>query len=72
MNATQMINAMEWVEVSPLYEADTRRMVRDERFALLAAVRTRDASQIQAATREAKTVCQMWDVDLRKVRLPET
>ena len=71
MNASQMIAAMDWVEVSSEYEADTRRMILEERESLTAAVKSGDGTDIQAAMAEAQRVATMWGVDLARVKLPQ-
>ena len=48
-------------EVDPTRAADTRRMLRNERFALAAALRSGDATKIAAARDEALRVAQMWE-----------
>ncbi len=70
MNATQIINALEWVEVSNCYEADTRRQMRAEREALAAAVQSGDAIKIGMVVTETKRVAKMWGVDLENIRMP--
>lgn len=62
MNATQLITQLELAEVSSEHAGDTRRMMRDERFALVAAVRSGDAKAIKDATIEAQRVAKMWGV----------
>ena len=64
MNAAQMISKLEMIEVSSKIENDTRRMMRNERFALLAAVASRDGGKLKAAMAEAVKVADMWGVSL--------
>jgi len=66
MNATQLLNRLEWVEVDSQYatEPDLRQIIREERYALTNAIRRGDGQQIQAAMAEARRVADMWHVDL--------
>lgn len=64
MNANQIISALSFAEVSSQYDAETRRMMRDERETLTAAARSGDAVRISAAAEEARRVAKMWGVDL--------
>ncbi len=68
MNARQTIAAIEWVELNPRYEGDTRRMMRQERFSLLAAVGSGNAGTIGESLREAHRVAKMWGVNLETRR----
>ena len=63
--AQQIITRLSRVEVSARYDAQTRRMMRDERVALTAAVQSRDQSRIRAAMAEAQRVAEMWGVACR-------
>jgi hypothetical protein len=46
-------------------------MIREERFALTAALQSGDAQRIAHAKAEALRVCGMYEVDPAHVRLPE-
>lgn len=61
-SAHLLIARLTRTEVSPRYDAQTRRMMRDERFALTAAVHSRDRARILAAMAEARRVAAMWHV----------
>jgi hypothetical protein len=64
MNAGQMITKLTYAEVDSNLAADAQRMMRDERFALSAAVESKDGDKIAAAMEEAKRVAAMWGVSL--------
>lgn len=64
MNATQILSKLEWAEVNGKLEPDTRRMMRNERFAVKAAVESGDGRKIKAAIAEALSVADMWGVGL--------
>ena len=70
MNAAQMIDAIQWIEVSSEYATDTQRIMREERDALTLAVRSGDGQRIAAAMDETRRVARMWGVDLADVRMP--
>lgn len=63
MNAQQIITKLTWIEVSPEYAPDCRRVLREERFALMAAVKSGKAQEISAAMSEARRVCEMWGIE---------
>ena len=64
MNARQLINKLEIVEVSSQYGAQTRDMMMQERFAVLAALKSGNRNEIGEAINETMRVAQMWDVKL--------
>ena len=64
MNANQLITALTYAEVDGSIAIDTRRVIRDERFALTAAVNSGDGQLIKAAMAEAMRVAKMWGVEL--------
>ena len=64
MSPAQVESRLEWSEVDGNYAADTRRMMRDERFSLQAALRSGDAAKIAAARDEAVRVAKMWGVKI--------
>lgn len=53
---------LEWLEVNSRVAPDCRRVLRDERFAILAARRRGDRAGIVAAETEARRVMQLWGV----------
>ena len=59
-NPTDLLAYLEWAEVDPNRAQDTRRVLRDERVFLLAAVRGGDSGKIASARDEAVRVCKMW------------
>ncbi len=69
MNAAQMVRAMQWVEVSSEYAPDTRRMIRNERIAVTAAVKS--GKGIAEAIAQANETAAMWGVDLAAVKMPD-
>lgn len=62
MTIQRLIHRLTQAEVSARHDAQTRRMMRDERFALTAAVQSRDQARIRAAMAEAQRVAAMWGV----------
>lgn len=64
MNAAQLIARFELCEVDRRVASDARRMMRDERMSLLAAVSSGDGKRIAATITEAKRVAAMWGIDL--------
>lgn len=64
MSAQRMINALTFAEVDSRYASDTRRMMRNERFRLQAALAGGDGAKISAAMAEALRVAAMWGVEL--------
>jgi len=64
VNAAQMITAIEYVEVTPSYDAQTRSIMRDERYSLIAAVHSGAANEIKEAMEECERVAKMWGVAL--------
>lgn len=68
MSPTRLCTELEWVEVlsregKPVYPADMRRGLRDERVALTVALRTGNGNKIAAAAAEAKRVAKMWGLE---------
>lgn len=70
MTTQQLLNKLTWREVDNRLAPDTRVMMRQERFALQAAVDSRDTAKIQAATAEARRVAEMWGVQLEGADAP--
>ena len=64
MTANQMITKLIHIEATGKHQPDTRRMMRDERFALTAACKSGDGRKIKDAMREARRVAKMWGVEL--------
>jgi hypothetical protein len=64
MSASQIISALTWCEVDGKLTPVCRQVLRDERFALTAAVRSGDGADIAAAAKEAIRVAEMWGVRL--------
>jgi hypothetical protein len=58
MNAQDTVNAITWIEVDAKADPDARRIMRNERFAIEAAMRT--GKGVGAAVNEAKRVASMW------------
>jgi len=63
-NAQQIVNSLTYSEVDAALQPDTRRMMRNERFSLQAAIQSGDAGKINAAKAEALRVAGMWGVAL--------
>ena len=61
MSAAQLHAYLVSAEVDGGRAPDCRRVLRDERFALAAAMRRGDSTEISAARREAARVAAMWD-----------
>ncbi len=59
-NPTKLVTYLEWAEVDSRRAPDARRVLRDERFSLIAALRSGDASKIATARDEAVRVATMW------------
>ena len=66
MTAQQIIASIEWVEVNGRVAEDARRVMQEERFALVAACQAGDGRRITAACREAQRVAKMWQIDLSR------
>lgn len=64
MNANQIVGKLVEAEMIDLREPDARRVIRDERMRLQAAVQSGDAEQVAAAMKEAVRVAGMWGVTL--------
>ena len=64
MNASQLVKKLTFAEVNASLAADTRRMMREERVSLQAALQSGDADKIKKAMDEAKRVAEMWGVSL--------
>ncbi len=62
--ATQIYNALTYAEVNSAYQPDTRRMMREERFALRAALESGSRANIASAMSEVQRVAEMWGVTL--------
>ena len=60
----QLLAKLEFAEVNAKLQPDTRDMMRDERFALLAAIHSADGKIIASAMTEAQRVAKMWGVKL--------
>lgn len=58
----KIITRLTFAEVDANLEGDTRRMMREEREALQAAVHSGDGRRITAAVTEARRVADMWGV----------
>ena len=64
-SAGRILNRLTFIEVGvPRLEPDCRRVLRGEREALQAAMRSGDAERIDAAKAEAIRVADMWGVKL--------
>lgn len=61
MNTTALIRKLEWAEVDPARALDARTVLRDERFALISALRTGDPARIGRAKTEAERVLRLWE-----------
>lgn len=57
-----LVTRLEWLEVDASVAPDCRRVLRDERFAILGARRSGDRARIAAAEAEASRVMAMWGV----------
>lgn len=66
MTINQMISRIAWIELDRKYDADCRRVMQQERFALTAAARSGDPSRIKAAMDEARRVAAMWQVPIEQ------
>lgn len=64
MTASQMIAVLDFCEVDGKLAPDCRRVLREQRDALAAALGGGKAAGIAAAMKEAARVCAMWGVEL--------
>ena len=64
MNASQLNTRLQFAEVDAKLSADTRRVMREERESLTAALKSRDSHAIAAAMTESLRVAKMWGVEL--------
>lgn len=61
-NAKRLVTTLTYSEVNPKLSPDTRRMMRDERIAVQAAIDSGDQGKIRIASDEAIRVAEMWGV----------
>jgi hypothetical protein len=59
-NINTLISKLEREEVTHGIAGDKRRILRDERFSLIAARNSRDPERIEKAVAEAERVIEMW------------
>ena len=62
MNAQHALNSIEKIEVNGSIAIDARAAMRDERFAILAAIRKKQG--VGEAVAEANRVAKMWGLTL--------
>jgi len=63
MNAQDTVNAITWIEADAKADPDARRIMRDERFRIQAAMQT--SGNVGAAVNEARRVAAMWGMGSR-------
>ena len=64
-NTERLLGILAEAETNPRRDALCRRVLRDERLALMAAIQRGDTAHVAAVEAEARRVATMWGVALR-------